>query len=206
MTTLTAVQEDALVDLLNIGLGRAATSLSQLTGLRVVLDVPTVRLQSVGEVGNTLERMTHGHVASVHQMFSGGPVAGDALLILNESRASRLKELLTDEPALPLAIDASAREVITEAGNILLNACLGTLSTLLNVQVSSSVPYLEIATVAAILQPLMVAQQDLCYALIVHAGFRLRNGAVAGHLLIVFSVASLGRLMRAVDRWENTQS
>ena len=37
-----------------------------------------------------------------------------------------LKELLTNEPALPLSIDASAREVITEVGNILLNACLGT--------------------------------------------------------------------------------
>ena len=36
-----------------------------------------------------------------------------------------LKELLTNEPALPLPLDASAREVLTEVGNILLNACLG---------------------------------------------------------------------------------
>ena len=32
---LTAVQQDALVELLNIGFGRAAASLSQLTGHRV---------------------------------------------------------------------------------------------------------------------------------------------------------------------------
>ena len=37
---LTSTQQDALIELLNIGFGRAAASLSQLTGHRVVLDVP----------------------------------------------------------------------------------------------------------------------------------------------------------------------
>ena len=69
-------------------------------------------------------------MASVHQIFSG-PVAGDALLMLDPIAASVLKELLTSEPALPLALDASTREVLTEVGNILLNACLGTFGNLL---------------------------------------------------------------------------
>jgi len=202
MIQFTAVQQDALVELLNIGFGRAAASLSQLTGHRVVLDVPTVSLQAIEDVGDAMERVVQGHVASVHQIFSG-PVGGDALLILDESGAAMLKELLTNEPALPLSIDASAREVITEVGNILLNACLGTFGNLLNVRVSFSVPHLEVANVAAILQSLMVAQQGLRYALIVHAGFRLRNAAVTGYLMIVLSVASLDRLIHAVDEWED---
>ena len=37
---LTALQEDALIELLSIGFGRAAASLSQLTGDRVVLEAP----------------------------------------------------------------------------------------------------------------------------------------------------------------------
>jgi len=205
MMTLTALQQDALVELLNIGFGRAAASLSQLTGHRVLLEVPTVSLQAIEDVGDALERVVQGHVASVHQIFSG-PVGGDALLILDESGASMLKELLTNEPALPLSIDASAREVITEIGNILLNACLGTFGNLLKVRVSFSVPHLEIANVAAILQSLMVAQHGLRYALIVHAGFRLRNAAVTGYLMIVLSVASLDRLIHAVDEWEDAQS
>ena len=203
MITLTPVQQDALVELLNIGFGRAAASLSQLTGHRVLLDVPTVSLQVIEDVGDAMERVVQGHVASVHQIFTG-PVGGDALLILDESGAAMLKELLTNEPALPLAIDASAREVITEVGNILLNACLGTFGNLLKVRVSFSVPHLEISDVAGILQSLMVAQQGLRYALIVHAGFRLRNASVTGYLMIVLSVASLDRLMHAVDEWEDT--
>ncbi len=204
MKTLTDVQQDALVELLNIGFGRAAASLSQLTGHRVLLEVPHISLQEIEDVGDALERLVHGHVASVHQIFSG-PVNGDALLILDEDGASMLKELLTNEPALPLAIDASAREVIAEVGNILLNACLGTFGNLLKVQVSFSVPHLTIESVSAILRSLIVAQEGLRYALIVHAGFRLRDTQVTGYLVIVLSVASLDRLIRAVDDWEGQQ-
>src|SRR5258708_22579372 len=202
---LTAVQQDALVELLNIGFGRAAASLSQLTGHRVLLDVPQVTLHAVADVGPALERVVHGHVASVHQIFTG-PVAGDALLILDESGAAILKELLTNEPALPLAIDASARDVITEVGNILLNACLGTFGNLLKVQVSFSVPHLSIENIGATLESLIVNQQGLRYALVVHAGFSLRGTEVTGYLVIVLSVASLDRLIRAVEGWEHHQS
>ena len=203
MMELTAVQQDALVELLNIGFGRAAASLSQLTGHRVLLDVPKVTLHAIDEVGEALGRVVQGHVTSVHQIFTG-PVSGDALLILDESGAAMLKELLTNEPALPLSIDASAREVITEVGNIVLNACLGTFGNLLKVRVSFSVPHLSIEKVGAILESLMASQQGIRFALVVHAGFRLRDTQVTGSLIIVLSVASLDRLIRAVEDWAHS--
>jgi chemotaxis protein CheC len=129
-------------------------------------------------------------------------VAGDALLILNHSAAGMLKQLLTDEPALPLAVDASAREVLTEVGNILLNACLGTFGNLLKVQVSFSVPQLNLDTLHGVLESLMIDRETIRYALVVHAGFRLRDAEVRGILVIVLSVASLDKLIRAVESWE----
>ncbi len=198
---LTALQEDALIELLNIGFGRAAASLSQLTGHRVLLEVPHVTIHPVDELSESLERVIESDVASVHQIFSG-PVAGDALLILDQSGAAMLKELLTSEPALPLSIDASAREVLTEVGNILLNACLGTFGNLLQVQVTFSVPRLNLESLGAILESLRVNQEGVKYALVVHAGFKLRDAEVRGYLVIVLSVASLDRLLRAVEEWE----
>jgi chemotaxis protein CheC len=198
---LTALQEDALIELLNIGFGRAAASLSQLTGHRVLLEVPQVTIHPVEEVSESLEKVIQTEVASVHQIFSG-PVSGDALLILDQAGASMLKELLTSEPALPLSIDASAREVLTEVGNILLNACLGTFGNLLKVQVTFSVPHLNLESLGAILESLRVNQEGVKYALVVHAGFKLRDAEVRGYLVIVLSVASLDRLLRAVEEWE----
>lgn len=202
---LTASQQDALIELLNIGFGRAASALSNLTGHRVVLEVPEVSIHAIHALKPALERLGMDEVASVHQIFSG-PVAGDALLVLNHNAASSLKQLLTDEPALPLALDGSAREVLAEVGNILLNACLGTFGNLLQVQVSFSVPHLSLDTLHDVLESLMINREGLRYALLVHAGFRLRDAEVTGYLVIVLSVASLDRLIRSVEAWEHRES
>ena len=201
---LTATQHDALIELLNIGFGRAAASLSELTGHRVLLEVPHVSIHPIADLNKALQLVLSDEVASVHQIFSG-PVAGDALLVLDHLAAGMLKELLTNEPALPLPIDATGREVLTEVGNILLNACLGTFGNILNVQVTFSVPHLDLDTLQQVMQSLLVNREGLRYALVVHAGFKLRDAEVTGYLVIVLSVASLDRLIRAVEDWEHQQ-
>ena len=201
---LTQSQHDALIELLNIGFGRAAASLSELTGHRVLLEVPTVSVHPIDELNRALRPLLDDQVASVHQIFSG-PVGGDALLLLNHASAGMLKELLTNEPPLPLPIDASAREVLTEVGNILLNACLGTFGNILEVQVSFSVPHLSLDTLHEVMKSLLVNREGLRYALVVHAGFKLRHAEVTGYLVIVLSVASLDRLIRAVESWEHRE-
>jgi chemotaxis protein CheC len=201
---LTPVQYDALVELLNIGFGRAASSLSELTGHRVLLEVPQVSIHPIASLSQALRGVLSDNVASVHQIFSG-PVGGDALLILDHTAAGSLKELLTNEPALPLPIDASAREVLTEVGNILLNACLGTFGNLLHVQVSFSVPQLNLDTLNHVLQSLLINSEGLRFALVVQAGFKLKDAEVTGYLVIVLSVASLDRLIKAVEQWEHEE-
>ena len=201
---LNAVQHDALVELLNIGFGRAGASLSRLTGHRVLLEVPQVAIHPMNQLYAFLEEVVEDEVASVHQIFSG-PVAGDALLMLDPVAASALKELLTSEPALPLALDASTREVLTEVGNIVLNACLGTFGNLLHLKVGFSVPAINVATVKTVIDALDSAQDGFRYALVVTAGFRLRDAEVTGYVVIVLSVQSLTRLLDAVDDWERRQ-
>ena len=201
---LNEVQHDALVELLNIGFGRAGASLSRLTGHRVLLEVPQVSIHPIHQLHAFLEEVVEDEVASVHQIFSG-PVAGDALLMLDPVAASALKELLTSEPALPLALDASTREVLTEVGNIVLNACVGTFGNLLQMQIGFSVPSINVATVQAVLDALESSSDGFRYALVVTAGFRLRDAEVTGYVVIVLSVQSLNRLLGAVDEWEQRQ-
>jgi chemotaxis protein CheC len=202
---LNDVQHDALVELLNIGFGRAGASLSRLTGHRVLLEVPQVSIHPMDQLHLALREVVEDEVASVHQIFSG-PVAGDAVLLLDPVAASALKELLTSEPALPLALDASTREVLTEVGNILLNACIGTFGNLLHVPIGFSVPEINVASVKSVVESLSVGSEAFRYALVVSAGFRLRNAGVTGYVVIVLSVQSLTRLLIAVDSWERRQS
>jgi chemotaxis protein CheC len=201
---LNAIQHDALVELLNIGFGRAGASLSRLTGHRVLLEVPQVSVHPMERLHEFLHQLLEDEVASVHQIFSG-PIAGDALLMLDPVAASALKELLTSEPALPLAVDASTREVLTEVGNIVLNACLGTFGNLLELPIGFSVPDINVATVKAVIDSLTPEFDAFRYALVVTAGFRLRDAEVTGYVVIVLSVQSLNRLLVALEQWERRQ-
>jgi chemotaxis protein CheC len=195
---LTPEQKDTLVELINIAFGRAAASLSTLTGQRVILDVPRVVIRPIEELGEALGELTRGDVATVHQMFSG-PVAGDALLLLQYDQAVSLCDLLLEErPALP-KLDASDREVLTEVGNILLSACLGTFGNLLRVHISFSVPRLNLEELNEMLNTLVIDTQELRYALIIYTDFRLRREAVGGYLVIVLGVASLQRLVESAE-------
>ena len=119
-----------------------------------------------------------GDVASVHQIFSG-PVAGDALLILDQSGAAMLKELLTNEPALPLSIDASAREVHHRGRqhpaqrlprHVRQPAATSRCRSRCRTSASRAL--------GAILESLRVNREGVQYALVVHAGFKLRDAEV----------------------------
>jgi chemotaxis protein CheC len=201
---LTEQQRDALSELINIAFSRTAASLSELTGHRVLLDVPKVAIFPINELSAALAEFLPAEVATVHQVFSG-PVTGDALLLLNYEGAVTLTDLLTDERVKSERLNASAREVLTEVGNILLNACLGMFGNLLQVHVSFSVPRLHLDTLNDLLQSMMVENTGMRYALVVYTSFRLRDSAVSGYLVIALNVASLDRLIQEAENWEERQ-
>lgn len=200
---LTYAQRDALTELINIGYGRAAGALSELTGYRIHLEVPKVAMHRIHEIGPLLKRVVSGEVATVNQVFSG-PIAGNALLLLDERAALILSELLTDERPSGV-LDASAREIITEVGNILLNACLGVFGNLLQVQVSFSVPHLRVENIEHVLQSITVDDEELHYALMIHTRFQLRASNVTGYLVIILGITSLDRMLDELERWEQRQ-
>jgi chemotaxis protein CheC len=201
---LTLTQKDALTELINIGYGRAAGALSELTGYRITLEVPKISIHPVSEIAPHLDRLLDGEVASVNQMFTG-PIAGNALLLLDRRSARMLAELLTDEPGSTEEFDSSSREIVTEVGNILLNACLGVFGNLLQVQVSFSVPRLRVESVEGVLQSVTVNDQQLSHALMIHTRFRLRASNVTGYLVIILGITSLDRMLLELEKWETRQ-
>ena len=201
---LTDNQKDALSELINIAFSRTAASLSELTGHRIFLDVPEVAIFPISELAEALGKFLPAEVATVHQVFTG-PVTGDALLLMNYDGAITLTGLLTDEKSRSDRLNVSAREVLTEVGNILLNACLGMFGNLLQVHVSFSVPRLHLETLEALLRSLEIGREGLRYALVVNTAFRLRDSTVRGYLVIALNVASLDRLIQEAETWEPKQ-
>ena len=194
---------NALTDLINIGYARAASALSDLSGHRIALEVPEVGIHHIQEIAGKLQEIIKGEVAGVNQVFSG-PIKGNAILLLDREAALLLNRLLTDRPDMA-GFDGAAREVITEVGNIVLNACLGAFGNHLKVQVTFTVPSLQIESVQKVLKTITIHDKGLEYALIIHTHFRMRVSEVSGYLMIILGVTSLETLIRELKKWEERE-
>ena len=203
---LTLIQKDAVTELINIGYGRAAGALSELTGYQITLEVPEVTMHDIDAIPPILESRINREVASVNQEFAG-PVSGNALLLIDRASALVLSRLLGDEQAVSEDFDTNAQEIITEVGNIVLNACLGVFGNLLQIQVSFSVPRLHVENVTRVFRKVITeADETLSHGLVIHTRFHIKTGNVIGYMVIVLGIASLDRLLRELSAWEHRQN
>jgi chemotaxis protein CheC len=108
---------------------------------------------------------------------------------------------LTDADAPTREMGSAAREVLTEIGNILLNACLGVFGDLLQVRFTFAVPRLQLQYLGEMLRSFVVDRDEVRHALLVGARFRVKATDVTGCLVLVLGVSSLEKFVSAVDAW-----
>ena len=189
---------DSLSELFNVGLHRAAASLSEITGQRIHVDMPKLVVCPIAEIEKPLADLVGGEIATVHQLF-GGAVVGDAVLLIEHDKAALLAKLMTSgEAAGGGRLDQSAREVIAEIGNIVLGACLSGFGDMLELPVSFSVPRIHIESLKSILGSLRTDTTEPQYAVIVATQFRLSELAVDGYMVIAIPATSLSRITHAL--------
>lgn len=193
---------DALTELFNIGLHRAAAALSELTGKRIIVDLPRLWICPIGETHDRLAGLLDGDLATVHQVFKGS-VAGDAVLVLDYESAAHLASLLTGgDVAVGGRLDQSAREVLTEVGNVILSSCLSAFGDMLQVTVSFSVPRIHVESLEGLLRSLQVDHKDVQYMLLVATRFQLSKGEVGGYLMVAIGITSLSIIAQALAAGE----
>ncbi len=201
MIMLTERRTDALTELVNIAFGLTAAKLSEISGQRVLLDVPTITIHPMDALARELGSFVTGEVATVHQVFSG-PVSGDAVLILNYEGGIKLSNLLVDEDLRSPRFDSCTGDILTEVGNMLLGACLGMFGNLLRVHLTFSMPRLHLDSLEHLLTSICIGTDELRYAIVITASFNILAQGVNGRIVIVLGVSSMDRLIQAVDCWE----
>jgi chemotaxis protein CheC len=138
-TELSDLELDALTELVNIGVSRAATSLREMVREQVLLSVPSLNLVSREEAIVRLAGGAASRLIAVHQVFEGD-LTGRALLIFPETRSLELVRAVTGGD-LPLEdIIELEQEALAETGNIILNGCLATIANMLERSLKMSLP------------------------------------------------------------------
>ncbi len=140
---VTPQQLDAIREVVNIGAGHAATNLSQLTGLRVMISVP--RIQWVAGPATVDSLPGVGELVLITVPIVGVTESGgeEASLILAKETALRMVALMMRrDPSRHTEIGALEQSALNEMGNIVCAAYVGVLGTFLNRGVMIGTPVL----------------------------------------------------------------
>jgi chemotaxis protein CheC len=190
--TLQERQLDALREVANIGAGHAATALSQMTGARIDVSVPHLKVTPLEAVPETLGAKKAVVAAVLIHIL--GDLTGRTLLVLPLDSARRLAEILLNSPLGSVTeFGELERSSLMEAGNILSAAHMNALSDFLGMMLLPSVPHLELDTVEKVVPTILSESSRVGeYAFSIETRFELRGAEpVTGQFLFLPSFASL---------------
>lgn len=197
--TLNELECDAITELLNIGMGQAASSLSEMVNEEVKLAIPSVELISRPEALARLNGHLQRRIAAVKQHFEG-PFWGDAMLLFPQEKSLELVRTLMRDDDMPLAmLTELEQDALTEVGNIILNSCLGSLANILSHELTSDLPIFISGTAKEVLDACVPQGDDM--VLFLRMDFALQAKDISGYVAFVLEIPSIEQFKCSIDNY-----
>ena len=133
------LERDALTELANIGVSRAASSLRKMVGQHVLLSVPSLEVVTRSGATTLIREREGGQLVAVRQDFDG-VFSGRAMLIFPEASSLAMVRAVAGDAFTPEEAAAMEDEALAETGNVVLNSCLATMANMLKQPLRMSLP------------------------------------------------------------------
>ena len=186
---LNEIELDALTEVVNVGVSRAASSLRTLVGSEVLLSVPAVEILTSERAAQLIGEREAGTLVAVHQSFHGD-ISGGALLIFPETNSLELVRAITGGD-LPLEdIIGLEREALAETGNIILNGCLATIANMLRRTLKISLPEVIYGNSGEIFNRTAASARESA-VLFLYINFSIRHRDIQGFIAMLLDLPSL---------------
>ncbi len=205
MIELHELEQDALTEIFNIGVGIAADALYQMVGEQVPLSVPVVELTSQrGAKRHYLDREKR-LLCAIRQTYTG-EFTTDAVLMFPQESSDALVRMMVggDFPSEQLA--EMATDALSELGNIVLNAVISTLASTLNLSLEGSLPDVSVISSESIFTQRagsggVIDENAPVLALMID--FELSTQRASGYLAFLMDTPSSERLIGQLTRYVN---
>lgn len=189
------LQIDAMKELVNIGGGHAATSISSLINTKVDMIVPLIEIMEYEELYARI--MSEDKIVySVTTQILGNS-GGVFLFALPEESANQISQmmLLNSMEKTQELIESSIKELV----NIIVNSFLNAISELLNIRLMSSIPNLTIDMFGSIISSLYMAYDQYDEeVLIIKNEFFYSGNQMDAYLYFIPETGVLEKLFKAI--------
>ena len=194
---LSELQLDALTELVNLGVSNAALSLREMVKQEVALSVPHVSLVTRSEAIARLGEREKKRLVGVQQDFEGD-LKGRALLIFPEAKSLELVRAVAGGDLSLEELVELEQEALAETGNILLNACLGTMANHLHRNLRISLPEVVHGDGVEFLTSRHHAGDSVLF---IYINFAVRLRDIEGYIAMLLDFPSLVILKDLLDAY-----
>ncbi len=189
------IESDALSEVFNLGIGRAAQALNRMVSDTIDLTIPKVLVLPQQKAAELLTQEIDDVVNAVTQRFSGD-FCGDAILMFPRKQSlSLVRTLLHDDMSLE-ALTELEQEALIEVGNVILNACFGTVTNVLRFKCDISTPIFRQGTAEDINT---IENNNAEWAMYVQVRFALTNNNIQGYVTFIMDIDSATRFREGVQ-------
>lgn len=195
---LSDLEKDALIELVNMGVGRSALNLRELVGEQVLLSVPSLTILTKSQAATQLHDKNSHLLIAVRQTFDGD-FSGRALLIFHETNSL---ELVRAVAGLHLSVEDIAElehEALAEIGNIILNGCMATVANLLQRTLVMSMPEVLQGRGHDFFDLKNATDDDV--VIFVHIHFSLKGKEISGYVAMVMDLVSLTSMRALISEY-----
>lgn len=193
------MQYDVLREIGNIGAGNATTALSQMLNSKIDMKVPNVELLEFKELSDIVGGAENIVVGILFTL--GGDIDGMMMFMLEKAASRHLVNILMGNPVDDQDEEFSEMELsaMSEIGNIISGAYLSSLSSLTNLVIVSSIPYLAIDMAGAILSvPAIEFGKIGDKALLIETEFGDEIRDVNGYFILIPTIKSYGAILSSL--------
>ena len=192
---------DALQELINIGVGRGAKVLNTVLQSHISLEVPIVKVVTLDELREEMRSRGGSRLSSVSLDFKGN-CNGNAELIFSSEGASKLVNLFAEEEEPESNLDSIRVGTLCEIGNIVLNALMGSISNMLSLRLSYTVPNYVEGSIGDLAPSFRIPSDSVIF--LAWANFTIDVHEVTGSFVLFMEVASFDKLLTAIDALNET--
>jgi len=198
--TLNEAQADALKEITNIGVGQAATALSQLVKQRVMIHIPEIKITKLSQVPEIIGGAEILVAAIYFQIF--GDAQGNILLIFPERSAEILSsQLLKREQQKGILGTAEGESVLKEVGNILSKSYLNAFGSMVGLTLIPSIPHFIWDRAGAAMDHVLKKQgQKGDLTLMLRTQLKTKKDDIQGHFFLLPAPQSLEVILKAISQ------
>ncbi len=200
MIAITTELRDALREIINIGVGKAAGMLNELLNNHIILEVPQVAVIPFSDIEREFGLMRTLSVSAVRLRFKG-PITGVSSLVFPPDSAAKLVDILMGEEPLSDDLDAIKIGTLSEVGNIILNAVMASFSNTLETRLSYTIPAYVEGSMTSVLHLDMERDAPVLSAT---TRFTVESHRIEGEIILLFEIGSFDILKAAVEAAPNS--